>query len=304
MTKGVIDFMGAGFGWGAQERGTEKGPEALWSPKLEKSLHDKGFRVNWQSLYPDKRYGGHTVPVGPEALPLLEDFFQVLSSKIMTSLEQESFPFVIGGDHSIAIATWSALYSFVQKSVTSSGPVGLLWVDAHLDAHTPETTLSRAYHGMPVAALLGEGEESLVSHLIPRPKIQPENLVLIGGRSWEEGEFLLLKKKGVRLYTMAEIQDRGFQTCFEESLAFLEKATQVYGLSFDLDVFDPQSAPGVGSPEPGGLHPNEVFPVLQGLAHRPKIKALEIVEYNPEKDQEGKTKTVLEDLILSLLHTN
>lgn len=301
MATKALDFIGAGFGWGAQERATEEGAQIVWEEGLRNRLKEKGYAASWQSLVSEKRQANHDVPVGPEVLPLLKSFINSLSTTVLKSLEADSLPFILGGDHSIAVATWSALFSHAKNSLTPNPSLGLLWIDAHLDAHTPETTLSKAYHGMPLAALLGLGEESLVNHLEAQAKIQPENLVLLGVRSWEKEEYDLLKAKGVRLYKMEEIQDRGFKICFDESVSYLEKNTDAYGLSFDLDAFDPLVAPGVGSPETGGLKRDEVFPALRSLAHRPQLKVFEIVEFNPEKDINNITKDLLIDLILCLL---
>lgn len=293
-----IDFIGAAFGWGAQERGTEFGPESFDEEDFFDSLLQKGLAARWHAQVTSlKNSRDDRVPVGSASLPLLEDFLPKLSAAVETSLNRGAFPVVIGGDHSIAVGTWAAL----KQTIARQEAMGLLWIDAHLDAHTPETTPSQAYHGMPLAALLGYGDPKLVNHLGQGAKIKPEHSVILGARSWETGEYQLLQELGVRLYKMDEIRQRGFSVCFEEALTCVEKQTEVFGLSFDLDAFDPTVAPGVGSPEPGGLEKEEVFEALAGLGKRPRLKALEVVEFNPYKDVEGKTKKLLQDLLTCLL---
>jgi arginase len=164
-----------------------------------------------------------------------------------------------------------------------------------------ETTPSKAYHGMPLAALLGFGEASLVNVLEKGPLLSPQHLCLIGVRSYEEGEENLLKRLGVRIYYMQEVQRRGFEAVFKEALQLVKKGTLGYGLSIDLDGFDPLDAPGVGTPAPQGLRAKEVIPVLKYIQEDPLLKALEVVEFNPDRDKDGKTLFLMRDLFINLL---
>ncbi len=154
---------------------------------------------------------------------------------------------------------------------------------------------------MPLAILLVYGDHSLVNLLEKGPMLNPRHVCLIGVRSYEEGEATLLHRLGVRIYFMKEVEERGFKAVFEEALDLVKKGTKGFGLSIDLDAFDPQEAPGVGSPVPLGLKAGEVISALPLVQNDPAFKALEIVEYNPDRDKDGKTLVLMRNLLLNLL---
>jgi arginase len=290
-----IVFIGAACGWGAQVRETEKGPEALKASDVLSSLPNPWI---WkETIFPSKSSKDIHLPPGILTLPYVEDVCQRLALSVENTLQNNHFPVVIGGDHAIAAGTWAGVTQYFQTREN----FGLIWIDAHMDAHTMETTPSQAYHGMPLAALLGYGDALLVNILSKGPVLNPQHICLIGIRSYEEGECLLLQRLGVRIYYIDEVQKRGFQTVLREALHHVKKETQGFGLTFDLDAFDPQDAPGVGTPATQGLRAGEVLPALSLIQQDPHFKALEIVEYNPDLDQNGKTLHLLKELLLRLL---
>jgi arginase len=209
-------------------------------------------------------------------------------------LERGLIPFVLGGDHSIAIGTWSAMYQYYQKDF------GLIWIDAHLDSHTPQTSPSQARHGMPLAALMGQGDCELTSIGSVNPKLKPENLVIIGARSFEEGEKTLLEELRVRIMYMDEVHQRGFKACFEEAVTLLTKNGQHFGISFDVDAFDPHIAPGTGAPEPNGLVETYVLSAMEGILDHDRLLGFELVEFNPALDKQDKTLNLIWRLVYSL----
>lgn len=290
-----VSFIGVASGWGAQVRETENGPDVFNNPDVLSSLP---CSYVWkETLYPLKSAQEIALPSGLLTLPYIEDICRRSASSVEEELNKGHFPAVIGGDHSIAVGTWAGVvqhYKAPQK-------FGLIWIDAHMDAHTMETTPSKAFHGMPLAALFGYGEASLVDLLEQGPILNPQHVCLIGVRSYEEGEEKLLKHLGVRIYYMEEIQERGFKVVLQEALKKVKKGTQGFGLSIDLDGFDPQDAPGVGTPEPYGLRAQQILPTLSHIQNDPAFKALEIVEYNPNRDKDGKTLHLMRDLLLHLL---
>jgi arginase len=231
--------------------------------------------------------------VGKESLPLVYEAANVTRGTILAQHMPTMFPIIIGGDHSIAIGTWAALVQIYQ----AKEEFGLIWVDAHMDAHTYETSPSKAYHGMPLAALLGYGEKELTELGGFKPKINPKHLVLIGIRSFEIGEKLLLEKLGVRIIYMDEVKQKGFKDCFAEALRVVTNGTKGFGVSIDMDAFDPAYALGVGSPALGGLMPQEVLMALKQLKNHSALKALEIVEYNPILDIGGKTLQLVYEVV-------
>jgi arginase len=191
-------------------------------------------------------------------------------------------PLVLGGDHSCAIGTWKGIAQAIQ------GPLGLIWIDAHMDAHTPATTESGRLHGMPLACLLGYGDDSLTG-IAGGARIDPAHLCLVGIRSFEAGEAALLRRLGVRIFTMREIRARGLEVVLREAREIAGSNTAGYGISVDLDAIDPLEAPGVGSPVRGGLRAADVVNGLKQYAGDAALRGLEIVEYNPHLDRDAQT---------------
>lgn len=290
-----IAFIGSAFGWGAQVRETENGPLSLKESGVLSSLK---FLWRWkETLYPSQTAKEISLSPGIETLPYIEDMCMRVSRSVEKTLQDQEFPVVIGGDHGIAIGTWAG----VTHHLKAKQEFGLIWIDAHMDAHTMETTPSQAYHGMPLAVLLGFGDHSLVNLLEEGPVLSPAHLCLIGVRSFEAGEAALLNRLGVRVYYMKDVEERGFETIFQEALNHVKEGTKGFGLSIDLDGFDPSEAPGVGTPEPNGLKAAEVLPALSQLQNDPFLKALEIVEYNPERDKNNITCFLLKDVLSNIL---
>ncbi len=292
--KSVV-FIGVASGWGAQVRETEKGPEALRKSGILSTL-----TCHWawkETIFPLKSAQEISLPSGVTTLPYIEDVCKRTALSVAEALRQDHFPVVIGGDHVVAAGTWAG----VTAQLKAQEKFGLLWIDAHMDAHTMETTPSQAYHGMPLANLLGYGEPSLVNILEKGPVLNPQHVCLIGVRSYEAGEAALLKRLGVRIYYMSDVQARGFDVVFQEALQYVKQGTQGFGVTLDLDAFDPQDAPGVGTPESDGLTPQDVLPALVRLRQEPDFKALEIVEYNPDRDRGEKTLRLTRDLLTHIL---
>jgi arginase len=183
------------------------------------------------------------------------------------------------------VGTWSG----VAAAHRDRGPLGLLWIDAHLDSHTPQTSHTGLIYGMPLAALLGHGERPFTECLVPGAKVLAQHVCVLGARSYEPEERALLDRIGVRVIGMEEIGRRGVAAALDEALAIVGGAASGYGITLDLDVLDPRDAPGVGTPAPGGLRAAELIPALAAAAGDPRLRALEIAEYNPRRDRNGIT---------------
>lgn len=269
-----IAIIGAACGRGAQINGCQDGPEVLRALDFFAPLHESGINYFWDNVL--------HLPCGTDggALRAVSGMCHMLAERVAFSLRSGHFPLVIGGDHSCAIGTWSG----VDEVIAEKGELGLLWIDAHMDSHTLDTTPSGAIHGMGLACLLGYGERELTGIGLPAPKLLPGNVCLLGVRSFEAGEAALLKALGVRVYGMAEIQQRGFAAVFDEALARVQRNTAGFGVSLDLDVLDPSEESGVGSPESGGIFKHELARAFHQLHHNPRFLAMEIVEYNPYLD--------------------
>lgn len=202
---------------------------------------------------------------------------------------------ILSGDHSCAAGVWRG----VSRAVADDGHLGLIWVDAHLDSHTRNTSPSGARHGMPLAALLGHGEAALCQ--FDAPLLQPQYVCVIGARSFEPEEAALLMGLGVRVFSMAEIRKRGLATIMAEAVTIAGKARAGYGLSLDVDAMDPHDAPGTGSPVTGGIGGRELELALHQVAEDPRLLAIEIAEFNPALDVDDHTARCLLGLLGTLL---
>ncbi len=210
------------------------------------------------------------------------------------------FFFSFGGDHSTALGTWSG----VAKRYRKSGGLGLIWMDAHMDMHTHKTSESGNIHGMPLAALMGYGDSRLTTILSEKPKVKPQNVVLIGIRSFEDAELQLAKQLGVKVYFIQEVFERGLNCILKEAVDILSERTAAYGVSFDLDMVDPAFCKGTGTPVPNGVHGEEAIAAMEFFVDNPPA-AFELVEYNPLLDKDGETLCFIKNLLkpLALLDT-
>jgi arginase len=219
------------------------------------------------------------------ALAVVREFSLRLAASVRPAMERGSLPLVVGGDHSCALGTWSAAAEVLRPR----GRIGLVWVDAHLDSHTPQTSDTQALHGMPLAALMGHGPPELTAIGATPQKVDPRDVVIVGVRSYEAAEAALIERLGVRVMHMDEVRARGFTACLGEAVARATASTAAWGLSFDLDALDPVDAPGTGTPVPGGIALRDAVAGIAALAQDPHLVAAEIVEYNPFRDPRRKT---------------
>lgn len=264
------------------------GPGALKKSDLLLEMADL---LDWQPAIASEHN-----QAGMAALPEVARLNQILAQKTQAYVRDHQSFLVLGGDHSCAIGTWSGASAALKKR----GPIGLIWIDAHMDSHTPQTTESGNIHGMPLASLLGYGAKELTGIMDFQPKLLPEHVCLIGVRSFEKGEAGLLKKLNVKIFYSDEVKKRGLADIFRQARNIVTNGTVGYGISIDLDAIDPQDAPGVGKPELHGLAGKEFYQQLKLFNHDPTLLGLEIVEFNPKLDQEHKTEKLISDIIHSV----
>ena len=283
-----VDIIGAALGHGAPDPRCAEAPAALRAAGLLPRLHAAGIDATWRATVRPTTANSRT-PLAAVA-QVARDIARLAGE----SVSRGALPLVLGGDHSCAIGTWKGVAQAL------SAPLGLIWVDAHMDAHTPETTESGRLHGMPLACVLGYGEASLTS-IAGGARLDPRHVCLVGVRSYEKGEAALLSKLGVRVFPMREIRQRGLETVLSEAREIACNGTAGYGISFDLDVIDPAEAPGVGSPVRGGLNAAETVRALARHNADPLLRALEIVEYNPHLDCAAQTGALVPAITHALL---
>jgi arginase len=293
-----IRILGVPLDLGQSRRGVDMGPSAVRVAGLEARLEALGHVVG----------DGGNVPVAiaetrnagePNAKYIKEisETCERVADMVLQTLEEGITPMILGGDHSVAVGSVSGLAEFYRRR---NQKVGLLWIDAHSDINTPETSPSGNVHGMPLAALLGLGPEALSGIFGWQPKIDPENTVLIGVRDIDMTEKENIRRAGItEVYTMRDIDERGMRTVMEEALRAAGRGTAGYHVSFDMDWIDPEDAPGVGTPVRGGATYREAHLAMEILADHGRLLSFEIVEVNPVIDEHNRTAELAVELICS-----
>lgn len=292
----IIDVIGAAIGCGAQDDGCKDGPRALLQAGALARLRAPGTHSELVHDIELAMAAGHSRAARLAAQHGVAGFSRALADATAHSLHQGHVPVVIGGDHSCAIGTWSG----IANALRPRGSLGLIWIDAHLDSHTPQTSDSGAIHGMPLAALLGHGAPALTQVRDAAPKVLAQHVVVIGARSYERAERALLDVLGVRVIDAQEVASRGLRAVMSEAIRLVTAGTAGFGVTLDLDAFDPAVAPGVGSPEPGGLTGQDMAQALAACAREARFTAFELVEYNPRHDKDGITARLALDLLGSV----
>ena len=290
-----ISIIGAPSDYGQLRRGVDMGPSAIRYADVTERLESLGYQMKDEGDIIVKRATNNTqIDTNLKNLKEVVEVCTQLSSKVSEVINQGRFPLVLGGDHSIAIGTLAGLAAHYEN-------LGVIWYDAHADLNTPETSPSGNIHGMPLAVSIGLGDERLVNIGGPAPNIKPENIVIIGARSVDPGERELIREKGIKVYTMHEIDRLGMTRIIEETIAYL-KLRKVDGvhLSLDLDGLDPLYTPGVGTPVPGGITYRESHLAMEMLEEEGIITSAEFVEVNPILDERNKTADVAVALMGSL----
>jgi arginase len=291
-----IKILGIPMDLGQKRRGVDMGPSSIRYARLQSALEELGHNVS--------DLGNIRVPI-PEVvepedgqrkdMPHLKTIGEVCKRAAATARDiaaDGAFPVFLGGDHSVSIGTVSG--------VATIGRTGILWVDAHADFNTPETSPSGNVDGMPLAALCGLGHPDLVGISGGGASVRPEDVVLVGLRRVDPEERRLLAEAGVQTYTMKEVDAHGIAKVVDRVLDDLSHLRRVH-LSFDLDVVDPEIAPGVGTPVRGGLTYREAHLLMELLGETAAITSLDVVEINPILDEKNKTAKLAVELVASLL---
>ena len=299
-----VSVVGVPLDLGAGRRGVDMGPSAMRHAGLVDRLRSLGREVSDE--------GNLAAPVveslagfGHESARYLREIAEVLEAlaeRVRGVRRAGRLPVVLGGDHSIALGTVSGMAA--PGGGAAGERIGLLWIDAHTDANTPDTSPSGNLHGMPLAAILGRGPDALtrVGGFAPgTPRVSPANTAVIGARSVDPDEAAVVASLGVSVYTMEDVDRRGMFTVIDEALGLVLDGTGGFHLSFDVDVLDPSAAPGVGTPVPGGLTVREVHTVMERAAASGGLRSLEVAEVNPVLDVRNRTAELAVHFVASAL---
>jgi arginase len=294
-----VTLIGVPLDLGAGRRGVDMGPSALRVAEVDAKIAALGYEVVDRGDLPVKIQ--ETQGPGDPRRKYLREILEVcglLRDSVGSALAEGTIPVVLGGDHSVAMGTIAGV---ARHHLAHGRRLGLIWFDAHADANTPETSPSGNIHGMPFAVALGHGDPQLLGLVDFRPMVDPGNASLVGIRDVDPAERETVKGSGVGAFTMRDVDERGMRAVMEEAIARATDGTAGIHVSFDLDGIDPDFAPGVGTPAPGGLSYREAHLAMEMLADTGKVLSTELVEVNPILDQRNSTAALAVELLCSLL---
>jgi arginase len=297
LTPRKIRVIGVPLDLGQSRRGVDMGPSAVRVAGLEARLEQVGHVVedsgNVAVAIPEQKKEGN-----PNAKYLKEITVTCVKQAelVMKALEGGIVPLVLGGDHSVAVGTVSGVAEFYRRDKKR---IGLIWIDAHSDMNTPDTSPTGNVHGMPLAALMGLGPAELGNLYDFSPKVNPENCVLVGVRDIDGAEKENIRRAGIEVFTMRDIDERGMRAVIEEALRMAGRGTAGYHVSLDMDWIDPEDAPGVGTPVRGGATYREAHLAMEIIADHGRMLSFEIVEVNPVIDEKNRTADLAVELALS-----
>ena len=292
-----IRIIGVPLDLGQSRRGVDMGPSAMRVAGLEAKLEALGYSVKDVGNVPVAL--AETKSEGDPHAKYLKEITDTCSKEaelVVKTLEAGAIPVVLGGDHSIAMGTVSGVAEFYRHK---NQRIGLLWIDAHTDINTPDSSPSGNVHGMPLGALMGLFPSPLTDLYGFSPKVRPENCVLVGIRDVDNHERENIRKTGVHVFTMRDIDERGMRTIMEEALRLAGRGSVGYHVSLDLDWIDPEDAPGVGTPVWGGATYREGHLAMEILADHGRMLSFEMVEVNPVLDERNQTAELAVELALS-----
>lgn len=289
-----IDIIGMPLFYGCDKPGVEKGPEVLRKNKLIEILKENHIvtdlgDIDVDIIEQDKKF------VYSNKMKYLEEVVSAnnrLASKVFNSLNNDSFPFVVGGDHSLALGSLAGSSHFYGEDLA------VVWIDAHGDINTDETSPTGNIHGMPLAASMGFGYEKLTSIFFDKIKVKPENVFILACRDLDEGELKLIEMHNINVWNIDYIQERGIDVVSQELLESLKsKNIKDIHLSYDIDCLDPEYVPGTGTPVHNGLTFEESKKLLHHIFSTSLVKSMDFVEYNPELDKDNRTLETCTELL-------
>ena len=292
-----VAIIGAPLDLGQGRRGVDMGPSALRVAGLNARVAALGYVVEDRGNVPVEQ--AEAWPEGDaraKYLPQIAAACQAIAQRVDEVLSRGQVPLVLGGDHSVAVGTVSGAARHFRAENQS---IGLIWLDAHADMNTPESSPSGNIHGMPLACILGIGPLPLASLAGFRPTIAPQNAVIVGLRDVDQMEKPHVRESGVRAFTMRHIDERGLRAVMEDAIGIASEGAAGFHVSLDMDFVDPQDAPGVGTPVRGGATYREAHLAMEMICDSRRMVSMEVVEVNPVIDEANRTADLAVELIMS-----
>lgn len=297
MRRSHIAVIGAPMDLGAGRRGVDMGPSALRIARLNERLTALGYEVeDLGNVAVDQPESLPSGPANAHYLPQIAHTCARLAEMVERAAGNGRMPLVLGGDHSIAVGSIAGMARFY-----SGQKLGVIWIDAHADMNTPESSPSGNVHGMPLACCIGSGPRELAGLAGHVPMVRPENVAIVGLRSVDELERLKVRGTGVHAFTMRDIDERGMRTVIQQAIHVASSGTVGFHISFDMDSVDPAEAPGVGTPVPGGLTYREAHLAMELIGDSGRMTSVEVVEVNPVMDVANRTALLAVELVMSAL---
>jgi arginase len=294
-----LAIIGAPLDLGAGRRGVDMGPSALRVANLNARLQALGFEVDdLGNVQVEQQESSRPGPANARYVHQIAATCKDLAAKVERAAGQGKFPIVLGGDHSVAVGTVSGMAAHYRKKKRT---IGLIWMDAHTDMNTPETSPSGNVHGMPLACICGIGPRPLTHINGYAPKVNPANVVLVGIRDVDLTERPVVKQSGVSVFTMRDVDERGMRAVMQEAINIASLGAAGIHLSLDMDGVDPREAPGVGTPVRGGFSYREAHLAMEMLADSRLLTSIEVVEVNPVLDDANRTALLGVELLLSAM---
>src|ERR1043165_3091321 len=295
----TVSLLGVPLSYGQSQAGVHLGPAAIRVAGLTERIATLGYAVNDRGDLPIEKPRSRPKP--DDKAKYLAEIYEAcerLASETESIIDANELPITIGGDHSIAIGSLAGVVKAFRKR---NERLGLIYFDAHADMNTPDTTPSGNIHGMPLAALLGYGVPELVNVGGFAPKFDPRVCAHVGARDLDPGERELIRRLGMRFFTMREIDERGLAVCVDDAIEIASQGSGGYAVTFDVDVLDPGDAPGSGTLVRGGLSYREAHLAMEKIAEAGGMQSLEVVEINTALDENNRTSVLGVELILSAL---
>jgi arginase len=297
MSRSHIAIIGAPLDLGQGRRGVDMGPSALRVANLNARVASLGYTVeDLGNVHVDQAEASPEGHPRAKYLPQIAATCQRLATLVGETLSRGAVPLVLGGDHSVAVGTVSGVSQYFREQKQS---IGLIWLDAHADMNTPESSPSGNVHGMPLACIVGRGPVELTDLFGYRPKVSPKNVVIVGLRDVDQTEKPHVHELGVHAFTMREVDERGMRSVIEEAVRLASDGTAGFHLSLDMDFVDPRDAPGVGTPVRGGVTYREAHLAMEMICDSRRMLSLEVVEVNPVIDEVNRTADLAVELVTS-----